>query len=390
MIQKRKSFVATLALAVVSASAQAQVQDMLTTFDAGGSAMGMGGSLQVTTSDTLSSYYNPAGLGYINSHQFGLNYRNLPKSFTASTGSYQDRVTLSNGTPGPKALSHIGLAFPIGKIGKHKSSGVLGISYTVGGQLDDQESSNLLTVTPGVLGLANYTRDRSSQSDFINLAYGQVNSAQTMSFGVAFDYLKQHTSLVESGTFVDGSNNPTGANLNTNLSDDGYGYGATIGVQGLASGRGNASWGASYRTPIEIKGADNTSSEYGRIPGRLLGGLAFRQDNLRGGRDYAVFGAQVGYYSGGKSSANFDRSTSQTTVGVGMEYSIVNSAGRIPLRLGYLTVPSGGSGFAARNTFTYGLGYRPMDNKFALDANFAAPQNGGFDASFTLSLRFDQ
>lgn len=375
---------------MLSATTYAQVPDLLTSFDAGGSSLGMGGSLQAVSADTLSAYYNPAGLGYISGQQFGLNYRNLPHSNSVSSGNfnYSDRFVSTNGTPGSRALTHAGIAVPLSELRKHGGSGVIALTYTVGGQIDDVQTSSGLTYNPTIT-ITNYELDRSAQSDFFTLAYGKTNAAQTFSFGIGLNYVQQRTRFREVGTGVDQNNNPVGLNLNTDNSDSGYGYGVTIGLQGLSSPKSNTSWGVSYRSPVDIKGAPNTGAVYGRIPGRVLAGVGFRNDGLRGGKDYVVFGGQVAYFFDGESSPLFDR-TNQTTGGVGLEYNLVRGSYRLPIRFGYAAVPSGGNGFGARSALTYGIGYRPNDGRFNLDVNFAAPENGGYDTSISLTYRFDK
>jgi hypothetical protein len=49
---------------------------------------------------------------------------------------------------------------------------------------------------------------------------------------------------------------------------------------------------------------------------------------------------------------------------------------RIPIRIGYTVVPSGGTGFIDRDAFTFGLGYRPNGSDFSLDLSFARPSDG--------------
>ena len=371
---------------MLSASSQAQVPDLLTSFDAGGSALGMGGALQVTGADTLSSYYNPAGLGYLAKRQFGLNYRNLPTSNSVSSGTLapSGRFVDSSGSAGSRNISHVGFAFPLSDVRKG-AGGVLGIAYTIGGFMDDQQFSPSLTVND-TLNVTNYHLNRQAKTEFYTLAYGKSNAAQTVSFGVAFNYIRQETSVTEFGTFSDNSGSFGDPNA---ISDTGHGFGATIGIQGVPKNAPNTSWGISYRTPVSLTGNPNTSDLYGRIPARAMGGIAMRNDNVRGGKDFVVMGAQLGYYFDGRESNYFDRSN-QLTGGIGLEYNRVSSTGRIPFRLGFAAVPSGGTGFAARNAVTYGLGYRPSDDKYSIDLNFAAPQGGGYDVSFGFNYRFEK
>ena len=132
---------------------------------------------------------------------------------------------------------------------------------------------------------------------------------------------------------------------------------------------------------------DETQSLYDKIPARLLAGVAYRQDGLRGGRDFIVYGFQLQHFFSGKNSQVFDRED-QTTVGFGLEYSYQTQGFRIPIRLGYNIVPSGGNDFGSRNSFTFGLGYRPNDGRYGVDFNFASPEKGGYDLGISLNYRF--
>lgn len=373
---------ATLALRAV---AQAQVPDLLTSFDPGGSSLGVGGALQVTGADTLSAYFNPAGVGYLTKRQFGLVYGNLPKSTTFATGTLapEGRLISSSGSTGSRDITHAGLAFPMSDLRK-SGAGVIALAYTVGGTMNDQEFSSSLTT--GTISVNNYHLNREAKTEFFTLAYGKANAAQTMSFGFGINYVRQHTSFAEFGTWSDGSGTFGDPNP---VADTGYGVGVTVGLQGVPKDSPNMSWGISYRSPVDLHGNPNTSDVYNRIPGRALAGIAIRNDNLRGGKDYAVFGFQLGYFFSGQSSLFFDR-TNQTTGGIGVEYNRVGGGGRIPVRFGFASVPSGGNGFATRNAVTYGIGYRPNDGKYTFDIDGASPQGGGSDLSLSLNYRFEK
>jgi len=54
---------------------------------------------------------------------------------------------------------------------------------------------------------------------------------------------------------------------------------------------------------------------YGQIPGRLILGTSYRQDGLRGGKDFLVLGGQVQQFFSGHSSIYFDRGN-QTVLGL--------------------------------------------------------------------------
>src|SRR4051794_27631745 len=111
-----------LGAATMATPAFAQVPDLLNALDAGGRAMGTGGALYPTSSDTLSSYYNPAGLGYVNQSTIGAVLRNMPTSRTTASGDFNDPNLSSSGQAGRKDLSHFGFVFPFW-------GGGLGLAY---------------------------------------------------------------------------------------------------------------------------------------------------------------------------------------------------------------------------------------------------------------------
>lgn len=372
-----------LGFSILSVIASAQVPDQVTAYDPGSSSFGMGGALQVTSSETLSAYFNPAGLGYITRRTARAVYGNLPKSFTLSSGPIDNRTVKTNGLKGSTLVTHIGFAQPLSKRGA-----VIGLSYAIGGEMEDQQLGAGLT--QGVGTVANYELDRSLKTQVYSLALAKASSDQTTSFGVAVNYVRQRTAIAESGVVVTTSGNTVTIVPLTpvaNGEDNGYGYGFTVGLQGTPASDPNLSWGLSYRSAVDLKGNPQTAQFFSRIPSCASAGLAFRQNNLRGSQDYLVLGGQASYYSGGRSSTEFDR-TNQTVVGVGLEYTFARSGGKLPLRIGYKSVPAGGDGFATRNELTYGFGYRSSDGRIGLDAGFGSPQHGGADAFFGLTYNF--
>lgn len=363
-------------MSAVAASSFAQVPDLLNALDAGGRAMGVGGSLYVTGADTLSTYYNPAGLGYLNQSAIGLAYRNLPTSRSTASDEFGDLEFDSRGRRGGSTISHLGLAYPL-SAGRN---GTLGVSYTIGGFIDD--SRNNAGVLVGGNPVNFYAESVKARSDYFTLAYGRASSDQSFSWGVGLQYVRQR--IANEILLVDSSNNVL---IDADLDETGNGIGVVAGFQMIPKGNPNVSFGLSYRSEIDLNGNDETSGLYDKIPARLLGGIAYRQDGLRGNRDFIVYGLQLQHFFAGKNSQVFDREA-QTTAGFGLEYNYHTQGFRIPIRVGYNVVPGGGSDYGYRNAFTFGLGYRPNDNRFGFDLNFAAPEKGGYDIGISLNYRF--
>ena len=156
----------------------------------------------------------------------------------------------------------------------------------------------------------------------------------------------------------------------------------------MPGGNSNVSYGLSVRTPIQVGGSSTTKAFYERIPGKVSASVAMRRDNLRGGNDYLVYGAQLDAYLFGQGDKVFERDTTLAG-GAGVEYNYVTSGARIPLRVGYGVVPSAGNLFKARNALTFGIGYKPFGRNYGFDLNFAAPSTGGtVDAALAVTYRF--
>lgn len=372
----RKLTTLTIGVAVFSGTVQAQVPDLLNAFDAGGRALGAGGALYGTSADTLSTFYNPAGLGYITKPVIGATYRNLPSSKTHLTGDASNPRTDTTSFRGNSTVAHLGYVYPLGEDGKR---GVLGFSYNIGGYLRDRSTGTLSLGGPDTV-----TRDErlEAKADYYTIAYGKASGDQSMSYGFGLTFLQQHVSDKVNEDFSNGD-----PSQSTDNSEVGTGVGLLIGAQFNPRSQPNLSWGVSYRSQINLSGNSDTSGIYDRVPARLLAGVAYRQDGLRGGRDFAVFGAQIQHFFSATSGATLDRDA-QTVAGFGMEYNYTMNGFRIPLRVGYNVVPGGGDLFGSRNSFTFGFGFRPNNSDYTLDLNFASPEKGGYDMSLGMSYRF--
>lgn len=362
----------------LATTASAQVPDLLNALDAGGRSMGVGGATNATNADTLSSYYNPAGLGYLDKPQVSLAIRNLPKSKTLITGSYADPVRDSRGESGNRALSHAGYALPLSQIFK-KARGTLAFSYTLGGYIDDVGNASSLPDGSRAFTIADYQERIHAQADFYSLSYGRAVGAGNFSYGFGLIYLQQKVSLAQDGT------SPIGFTP-FSLGSTGDGFGAIVGVQYNPPGMPNLGVGASLRTPINLSHNAQTAALYDRVPGRFLAGAAYRWDGFRRGKDYLVGGIDFQYFFGGRGSLAFDQDD-QLVTSLGLEYCYGLPFGRLPIRLGYVSVPGSGE-FGDRNSLTYGIGYKPNIGDYRVDLAWANPKNGGHDFSISANYRF--
>lgn len=358
-----------LGVATVTTSAFAQVPDLLNALDAGGRAMGVGGSLYPTGSDTLSSYYNPAGLGYVTQSTIGAVMRNLPQSNTVASGDFNAPNLSSTGASGSREITHFGLNLPFAR-------GGLGLSYTVGGFVDDTRSGN---VTIGGSPVSGYSEHIRSKTEFFTVAYGTSAKDQTFSWGLGAVFVQESLEDQLAGTV-------NGSPLSGTPSATNSGFGGIVGFQFNPKGS-DMSWGVSYRSEVKLSDNGSTSLLMDRIPARLMGGVALRQDGVRHGKDFVLFGIEVAhFFSANNGGQNFQRDA-QTTAGAGFEYNYEMGGARIPIRAGYNFISGGGDGFGQRNALTFGLGYRPKNNDYTIDLNFASPQHGGFDLGLGLTYR---
>lgn len=370
MTVARKLTFGFLAGAVVPASALAQVPDMLNAFDAGGRAMGSGSSMNATSADTMAILNNPAALGYIRQPTLGFAARTLPTSKTAVTGSLADKRLDSEVDKGDYGFSHLGYVSPRG-------NGAFGLSYQMGGWLNDTERG--FNLSGGIATYFDFTRVRTS---FVTLSYGRASTDGQFAWGVglvgASNAIRNHQII----TFTDNNIPPQEAESE----GTGTGFGAVAGVMFTPSNQSNLSFGISARTPIKLTGGGGTNSLYSQLPGMVSAGVAIRQDSIGRRSDYLILGAQLDYFFDGKGTDRLMRDDF-TAIGAGVEYNYNIGGGTVPLRFGFRGVPAGGRGFDDRNTFTYGIGYRPNNQPWSLELNFAKPNGGGTDTSLYIQYR---
>lgn len=372
--------------AAVSALGSAQVPDLLSALDAGGRAMGMGGAGNITGADTLSGYYNPAGLGYIDRSQVGVVLRNLPESTTAVSGPFapiSQQQFSTEGSSGPLALTHAGVALPL-KERSGRSKGTVSLGLTLGGFIHDTRTSNNLS--SGALTVRNYRELTKIRTDLLTLSYGRSNEAQNFNWGVGLVYATTGVLNNRQGDLFDGSNNVVG-NVDSSLDETGTGFGVVAGIQYVPGSQPNSIFGLTFHSEINLTGNSNSQDIYDKIPARISAGFATRKDGLRGGRDYLVLGAEVEHlFSGGPSPFGGTRDA-QTRLGAGLEYTYNAQFGRVPVRVGYSWVPSAGDHFNDRSGLVYGLGFRPNGSDLSLDLNWGDPDTGGRDFSFGVSYK---
>lgn len=368
----RKLLGLSIGTAVLSCSASAQVPDLLNSLDAGGRAMGAGGSFYGTGADTLSTFYNPAGIAFLTTPQFGAAYRNLPTSRTTISGDTNDPVFSSKGSAGGSQITHLGYVTPLG----NGRAGILGISYTLGGFIDDVLTGS--TTSGSVTTQKNLSRR--ARGDYYSLVWAQPRTDQSFSWGIGVQVVQEHLD------YKLNQQDSNGGSIIRDSSSTGTGISGIIGLQFTPKANPNVTFGLSYRSEANLTGNSDTSDLLDKIPARLLGGVAFRQDGFRGNRDFVVYGAQIMHFFSADNGPDFDRSN-QTVAGFGVEYNYNSGSFRVPLRVGYNVVPEGGNGFGSRNTFTFGLGYRPNNGRYSFDLNFANPQHGGYDIAFGLNYK---
>ncbi|MEQ1820936.1 MAG: hypothetical protein ABL949_00310 [Fimbriimonadaceae bacterium] len=377
MTKRSTLMITAMGACLAPTAAHAQIPDLVSAFDAGGRAMGMGGATNQTGSETLSAYYNPAGLGYLNRNTVGLSFRNKPQSKTVVTGDIAPTGTQflsSQSEPGPTGLGHAGIAIPL-RNGRGGNNGVIAVSLTAGGQLRDERTAGS-GLTENGLGAANYRQLIKSDTEFINVSYGRATGDGSFSWGLGLVYAINRQ--------INQKSAPSGV---TDFDAQATGIGGQVGVVFTPKDNPDLSVSASYRTPIKLKSGGASPLIFEEVPGRLAAGVAIRRNGFRGARDYMVLGVDVTHFFDGKDATVIDRDP-QTVFGLGVEYNYSMGTARIPVRLGYNAVPAGGRDFGRRNAFTFGLGYRPNKADWGVDLNWAKVNGGGNDFGISLSYKF--
>jgi len=361
-------------LALASA-ANAQIPDLLNALDAGGRAMGMGGSLYGTGSDTHSTLNNPAGLGFVTQRQVSMTFRNLPGSSTQARNDFRRPDLSTDSESGDIGATHMGYVAPMGK-------GALGISYTTGGYIRDQRTGvGDLRLDAGT-SIRNYRELLKAKIDYFTVGYGAGNRGGDLTYGasivVASTYVRnrQTYDLVSAGQ----------ANPATPLdrSGTGSGVGVVVGAQLVPKSQPNLVVGASLRTPIDLKGNDRTALILDQIPGELELSAAMRKER---GDDYMIIGGSLGRTFGADYTQVLQRKG--TIFGsAGVEYNKLQGNARIPLRLGYAFSPSQGAGFKDRSGLTVGVGYRPLDKNFGIDLRLGLG-SGSYDRALSITYKLN-
>lgn len=368
----------SLAVLLLPALSAAQIPDLLNTLEPGSPSLGAGGAFDPTAANTFSTFYNPAGLAYITRRQVTAAYRNLPTSRTILGGDFANPGYLTAPQRGKDTFTHLGYAQPL-------AGGGIGVSYTTGGYVDDERTGNGLQV--GNFVLNGYTEKIRAKTDFFTVGYGRTNRVGNLAVGGGLVVANVALENRANGVLVDQQNNQQPFNATDNEST-GTGIGAIVGVQYSPANAPQTSWGLSVRTPISLSGNEETAGLYDRIPGVIRLGFSARTDLKRG--DFLSYGAQLSSFFGGDGNQVLDRGGNQTTFGIGAEYSLRRGGATIPLRVGYMAVPSGGEGFDRRDALTLGVGYRPGDDRFSLDVAYVLPRDSGRrnDLAITATYRF--
>lgn len=367
--------VLVLAALGISAGANAQIPDLLNALDAGGRAMGMGGSLYGTGSDTHSALNNPAGLGFVSQRQLSLTFRNLPNSKTQARNDFRNPNLSTDSESGDIGATHMGYVQPLGK-------GAIGLSYTTGGYIrDDRTGVGDLRLDSGT-SIRNYRELLKAKVDYFAASYGTSTNEGSLTYGagivVASTYVRNRQSYdLVSG----GQSNPT---TPLDRSGTGSGVGIVAGVQLVPKNKPNLVVGANLRTPIDLKGNDRTALILDQIPGELELSAAMRQER---GDDYMIMGGSIGRTFGADYNQVLQRKG--TIFGsAGVEYNKLQGNARIPVRLGYVFSPAQGKGFKDRSGLTLGLGYRPLDQNFGIDLSVGIG-SGSYDRALSITYKLD-
>lgn len=365
------------AMLATATLAHGQIPDLVDALDAGGRAMGMGGSANVTNADTLSILNNPAGLGFVTSPTFGLTFRNLPSSSSSLSGSLNDPDFETDLFAGKQGIAHFGITYPL-------RFGTLGVSYQVAGFLEDERSA--LFLEDGALQARNYREATSARTEFLTLGLGRMMRGGSMTAGIGVIFAQRKVDYELQYELFDQDDNSRGI-VDNSASGTLNGIGVVAGVQFVSGRENNLSVGVSVRSPIDLSGDEELEAVSSKIPGKASIGVALRSDEIRGNQDYLVTAAQVDYYFGA-SNAGLLGIDDGIGFGIGVEYNLHRFGGRIPVRLGYMRSPARGSGgFDERSAVTFGVGYRPNNGRWGVDLSLATPEGGQYDLALAIVYR---
>jgi hypothetical protein len=359
----------TLAIATV---AVADVPDLFSALEMGGRALGMGGGIYSNSSDVSSTYWNPAGLGAIRSSFAEVNFRNKPNANSSLSGRYDDPERSSTMTFGGSSITFAGFVLPL-------AGGTLGFSYATGGYTRDFGTGNNLTNPDNPGQTITKNELLRAQTDFFTIAFGKNNGRVNFGGGLIFAQQSISNRILSTD-----QNNTVLEDVD--VSGRGWGIGGIIGVQFTPQDAGNVQFGLSFRSEIKLNGLDDVNSYASAIPARIQGGVAWRVDNLRGGRDYLIGGVDGMYFLPANSGKILKRE-GQISGGIGFEYNWGQSFGYVPVRIGFRITDKGGDNFGTRDVLTFGVGYRPTKEDFTIDLGFAAA-SGQSRPDVALSMSF--
>ena len=374
MINAWKRLAISAVAASIGVGASAQIPDLLSAFEMGGRAFGMGGALYSNASDVSASYWNPAGLAYIDSAQGQLNFRNRPSTNTILSGTFSEEERDGTSKFGSNGITFAGFAFPF-------KNGVLGVSYAVGGYAREEASGTITSGDPkDPTTWDPKTEFLKVMNEFVTVGWGTASTGGT-NVGVGVVFARQSVEdrlfirLVRDGQVI--------GTEEADNSEAGTGVGGIFGIQFTPPGNQNVSFGVSYRTEIALEGLGQYSDT---LPARLQGGVIWRVDGLRGGQDYLVGGVDVAYFFESSAGKILSRDN-QLSAGFGFEYNRADSRGYISIRTGFRTTERAADGFEGRDVITFGLGFRPKIGDYRIDLNMAAP-SGQSNPDFSISMSF--
>lgn len=364
--------VAIVFVAGMGCYAFGDVADLFTAFEMGGRSLGMGGALYSNSTDVSSTYWNPAGLAGITESRFEFNFRNKPDGNSSLTGRYDDPERDTRMVFGGSSVSFGGFVIPL-------RGGTLGISYALGGYTRDRGFGNNLTNPDDPGQTITKNELLRSNIDFFTIAYGKGDGRVNYGAGIVV----AHQAISSRVLTTDQNNNVL---EDVDVSGSGWGVGGIVGVQFMPRHQSNVQFGFSYRSEIRLHGLGDVRDYVSAVPARLQGGVAWRVDNLRGGRDYLIGGVDAMYFfpaNGGK----ILKRDGQISGGIGFEYNWAHNFGYLPVRLGFRISDAGGDNFSSRDVFTFGVGYRPRNDEFTVDLSFAAA-SGQSRPDFAVSITF--
>jgi hypothetical protein len=269
----------------------------------------------------------------------------------------------------------------------------LALSYWRGGFFDKNVTASQLSGgdPDSNFIIANKTESTRFETDFFTVSYGfALANGLKLGIGAIYAQTGFNYSLFQQIFDPNDPNNPIGT-TDVSTSETGTGFGGQLGLIGAIGEKGN--WGLSYRSEFKLHDFGDGEQFADTIPAKLAFGVSYLLSEVARGKskDYLVGAFQFDHYFSANSGLADERKE-VTNFGMGMQYSLSQRSFTVPVRLGYRSYQAADTNlFSNESIFTFGFGYRPLSEHWAVDLDFGkSNRHSGLDFSLSLGWQFGQ